>query len=184
MARPLIMVVDDETDVANSIAAVIKDTQRYDVITAYSAKEALEHLKKNKVMMGLGGEGSVRGFDTYDLVGDCGWNVTNEVGTRYWRLGLDRHLRQTPLYRCVRPVEDELQVFGFFDIGGVWRRNAVPFCLEDSYESISGMGIGCRYNFGPWIYLRAAYGWQLDDLLLSSLYDEWGRAHIMATISR
>ena len=55
MARPLIMVVDDETDVANSIAAVIKDTQRYDVITAYSAKEALEHLKKNKVMMGLGG---------------------------------------------------------------------------------------------------------------------------------
>lgn len=55
MAKPLVMVVDDEVDVANSIANIIKDTDRYDVITAYSAKEALEHLKKNKVLLGLGG---------------------------------------------------------------------------------------------------------------------------------
>lgn len=55
MAKPLIMVVDDEIDVANSIADTIKDTKRYEVITAYSAKQALEHLKKNKVFMGLGG---------------------------------------------------------------------------------------------------------------------------------
>lgn len=55
MANPLVMVVDDETDVADSIANVIKDTKRYDVITAYSAKEALEHLAQNKVLMGLGG---------------------------------------------------------------------------------------------------------------------------------
>ncbi|MFH1683466.1 MAG: response regulator [Candidatus Margulisiibacteriota bacterium] len=55
MAKPMIMVVDDEVDVANSIANIIKDTDRYEVITAYSAKEALEHLKKNKVLMGLGG---------------------------------------------------------------------------------------------------------------------------------
>lgn len=55
MAKPLVMVVDDEIDVANSIANIIKDSERYDVITAYSAKEALEHLKKNKIMMGIGG---------------------------------------------------------------------------------------------------------------------------------
>lgn len=55
MAKPLIMVVDDEVDVANSIANTIKDFKRYEVITAYSAKEALEHLKKNKAFMGLGG---------------------------------------------------------------------------------------------------------------------------------
>ncbi|MFC1568235.1 hypothetical protein ACFL37_00890 [Candidatus Margulisiibacteriota bacterium] len=55
MSKPLIMVVDDEIDVANSIANTIKDTDRYEVITAYSAKEAFEHLKKNKVMMGIGG---------------------------------------------------------------------------------------------------------------------------------
>ena len=55
MAKPLVMVVDDEVDVANSIANTIKDTNRYAVLSAYSGKEALEHLKKNKVFMGLGG---------------------------------------------------------------------------------------------------------------------------------
>lgn len=55
MANPLIMVVDDEVDVANSIAHVIEDTKKYEVITAYSAKEALEQLAKNKVLFGLGG---------------------------------------------------------------------------------------------------------------------------------
>jgi CheY-like chemotaxis protein len=55
MAKPLIMVVDDEKDVADSIANTIKDTKRYEVVTAYSAKEALQQLKKNKVFMGIGG---------------------------------------------------------------------------------------------------------------------------------
>jgi len=55
MAKPLIMVVDDEMDVTNSIANIIQDTKKYEVVTAYSAKEALEHLKKNKVFMGMGG---------------------------------------------------------------------------------------------------------------------------------
>ena len=55
MAKPLIMVVDDEIDVANSITNTIKDTARYDVITAYSGPEALQNLKKHKVLLGLGG---------------------------------------------------------------------------------------------------------------------------------
>lgn len=55
MGTPLVMVVDDEVDVANSIANTIKDTQRYEVITAYSAKEALDYLSKNKIFLGLGG---------------------------------------------------------------------------------------------------------------------------------
>ncbi|MDD5382146.1 MAG: response regulator [Candidatus Margulisbacteria bacterium] len=55
MSKPLIMVVDDEVDVANVIASLIKDTGKYEVLTAYSAAEALEHLKKNKIFMGLGG---------------------------------------------------------------------------------------------------------------------------------
>lgn len=55
MANPLVMVVDDEVDVANSITNIIKDSKRYDVITAYSAKEALEYLTKNKILFGLGG---------------------------------------------------------------------------------------------------------------------------------
>ena len=47
----MVMVVDDEVDVANAIANTIKDTDRYEVVTSYSAKEALENLKKNKVFM-------------------------------------------------------------------------------------------------------------------------------------
>lgn len=55
MPKPLVMVVDDEVDVANSIANTIKDADKYEVLTAYSAKEALENLSKNKVLFGLGG---------------------------------------------------------------------------------------------------------------------------------
>lgn len=55
MDNPLIMVVDDDKVVADSIANTIKDTKRYDVITAYSAKEALDNLSKNKIMLGLRG---------------------------------------------------------------------------------------------------------------------------------
>ena len=55
MSKPMVMVVDDEVDVANSIAATLKDADKYEVVTAYSGKEAIDHLKKNKVMMGLAG---------------------------------------------------------------------------------------------------------------------------------
>jgi CheY-like chemotaxis protein len=54
-ASPLILVVDDEVDVANAIANVIKDENRYEVLTAYSAKEALAQLAKHKILLGLKG---------------------------------------------------------------------------------------------------------------------------------
>jgi CheY-like chemotaxis protein len=49
------MVVDDEVDVANVISSVVRDSGKYAVLTANSAKEALEQLAKNKVFFGLGG---------------------------------------------------------------------------------------------------------------------------------
>lgn len=55
MSKPTIMVVDDEVDVANSIANIIKDTKKYEVLTAYSAQEALEQLAKHQTFLGLGG---------------------------------------------------------------------------------------------------------------------------------
>ncbi|MBI5078573.1 response regulator [Candidatus Saganbacteria bacterium] len=55
MSNPLIMVVDDEEYVSNSIANIIKYTKKYEVITVYSATEAMEQLAKNKIFMGLGG---------------------------------------------------------------------------------------------------------------------------------
>ncbi|MDD4179043.1 MAG: response regulator [Candidatus Margulisbacteria bacterium] len=53
--KPLILTVDDETEIADFIAQTIKDTGRYEALTANSGKEALEVLAKNKVMLGLGG---------------------------------------------------------------------------------------------------------------------------------
>jgi len=55
MDKPLIMVVDDDKTVSDSIAELINSTNEYRAITAYSAKEALEQLSKNKVLLGLGG---------------------------------------------------------------------------------------------------------------------------------
>ena len=55
MAKRVVMVVDDEVDVADSIANTIKDSEKYEVLTAYTPKEALELLSKHKVFFGLGG---------------------------------------------------------------------------------------------------------------------------------
>src|SRR3989339_187145 len=55
MANPIIMVVDDEVDVANVISDTIRDTGKYEVLTAYSAKDALDKLNKNRSFLGLGG---------------------------------------------------------------------------------------------------------------------------------
>ena len=55
MSKPIIMVVDDEIDVANVISKTIKESTLYGVVTAYSAKEALEQLSKHKTLFGLGG---------------------------------------------------------------------------------------------------------------------------------
>jgi len=52
MGKPLIMVVDDDKDVADEIAASIKDTEKYEVATVYSARDALRLIEKNKKLMG------------------------------------------------------------------------------------------------------------------------------------
>jgi len=51
----MIMVVDDDKGVADEIAETLRETGKYNVITAYLAKEALELLAKNKIMLGIGG---------------------------------------------------------------------------------------------------------------------------------
>lgn len=55
MEKPLILIVDDERNYADEITTVISETERYATATAYSAMEALEYLRNNKIMFGLGG---------------------------------------------------------------------------------------------------------------------------------
>lgn len=53
MGRPLILVVDDEKEMADFIADQIKETGKYNADIAYSAKEAFEKLDKNKRFLGM-----------------------------------------------------------------------------------------------------------------------------------
>lgn len=55
MEKPLIMVVEDEVEYADKIANAVRNTGKYEVIVAYSAKEAFENIKKNKVLLGIAG---------------------------------------------------------------------------------------------------------------------------------
>ena len=53
MGRHLIMVVEDEPDMANRIAKDIRETEKYDVVIAHNGLEAFELLDKNKRFLGL-----------------------------------------------------------------------------------------------------------------------------------
>ncbi len=53
MAKPLILIVEDETEYANKIAEVVAGSGKYDALAAGSAEEALKVLKKKRVLFGL-----------------------------------------------------------------------------------------------------------------------------------
>ncbi|MFH1386440.1 MAG: response regulator [bacterium] len=55
MDKPLILVVDDEKQVADVITQTITETNKYTALTAYSADEALAALKNNRILFGFGG---------------------------------------------------------------------------------------------------------------------------------
>jgi CheY-like chemotaxis protein len=55
MGKPLILVVDDEKHVADTIATIIRRTGRYEAMAVYSGGEALAEFSKNKIMLGIGG---------------------------------------------------------------------------------------------------------------------------------
>lgn len=52
-AKPTIMIVEDDVPYANGMADTIKTANKYEVLVAYSAKEAFDLLKKSRRLMGL-----------------------------------------------------------------------------------------------------------------------------------
>ena len=129
----------------------------------------------------LGGDGNVRGYDTFALSPDSGWVFSNELATRYKKFGLSKALRSSGLYSKVRTIDDEIQFYGFFDVGGGWNHTKYPI-YDSQYDSIAGTGVGLRYNFGPWVRLSAAYGFRLNDLYDDGAFQ--GRPHVSIVISR
>lgn len=55
MDKPLILIVEDDVDVANSTAKLIRASGEYNVIVANSANDALKEIKKERIWLGLGG---------------------------------------------------------------------------------------------------------------------------------
>jgi len=53
MAKPLIMIVEDEVEYSKEIAEDVKSSGKYEAIVANSAKEALKILSKNKGLLGM-----------------------------------------------------------------------------------------------------------------------------------
>ena len=53
MAKPLILVVEDEIKTAENIVEILRKTGRYDAATAYNGIEAFEVLDKNNRFLGL-----------------------------------------------------------------------------------------------------------------------------------
>ena len=53
MDKPLIMIVEDEAQWADKIAAILRETGRYEATIAHNGIEAFEILDKNKRFLGL-----------------------------------------------------------------------------------------------------------------------------------
>src|SRR3989339_995160 len=53
MFKPLVLVVDDEKDLADDIADLIKRTGKYDATVANSAKDAFEKIEDNNWLLGI-----------------------------------------------------------------------------------------------------------------------------------
>lgn len=93
--------------------------------------------------IGLGGAGSLRGYEEREANGDDGFVIANELH------GPALHLT----------VGDNLAPLLFVDYGVVGSHVRLP--AEPAHLSLASAGIGLRYNLGSHLSVRADYGWQL-----------------------
>lgn len=97
--------------------------------------------------MGLGGRGSVRGFEPRLVNGDNGLFVSNEI--------------RSPVFRLSRRnggTIGNVQLLAFLDYGKVGVVDPLP--SEAGSSVLSSTGIGLRYSFSNHVQLEADYGWQ------------------------
>ena len=91
--------------------------------------------------LGLGGDGSVRGYDPYVVEGDRGWNLQTE-------------LRTPPLMFGSTSIA--LQPFLFLDAGHAWNRIDEP--TEQNNGSLISMGAGLRFQASRFVNVRGTFG--------------------------
>ncbi|NUN93766.1 MAG: ShlB/FhaC/HecB family hemolysin secretion/activation protein [Verrucomicrobiae bacterium] len=138
---------------------------------SWMAKGSLQVAHRNLLaseQIGVGGSGSVRGYDEREANGDEGYLVSTEIRTPPVSLGALVGLEK---------AVDQLQFLGFFDYGVAENRILLPG--EDPHVQLAGTGPGLRYTISPWLSVRFDYGWQLYDTGLNPRYNSRGHLGVI-----
>ena len=102
--------------------------------------------------LGLGGYGSVRGYDNFSVRGDEG--VVGNVELRSPSFPIMGLLN--------KQIKDRLQLIAFYDYGVVSSKEKLPGEVDS--VTLAGIGAGIRYQIGNNLTARLDYGWRLEDV--------------------
>ena len=86
--KPLILIVDDEKDLADNISEIIKSSGLYNIATAYSTKTAQEVLKKNQPLLGIGKNRVRLIILDIKMPGVDGLKLLSEIRAEYLGIGV------------------------------------------------------------------------------------------------
>ena len=114
--------------------------------------------------LGLGGRGSVRGWEPWISRGDLGATGSVEI--------------HTPEFGLPGGLPDKMELFAFYDLGYARNKDRLP--AEES-ALLQGAGVGLGYRLADNVRVRGAYGWQLDEDGVDDGED--GRFHVDASVS-
>jgi hemolysin activation/secretion protein len=99
--------------------------------------------------MGLGGDDTLRGYETYSVQGDRGWDVQTEL--------------RTPAFAFFGDAGPAFQPFAFVDAGHVWNKIDQPGEVQTGM--LSSVGVGLRFQWSRFVNARVTYGQPLRAVL-------------------
>lgn len=121
----------DATKLNAEVTRVQNLPRGFSVLTAATAQYALDPLLASEEFS-LGGPGFGQAYDPAELSGDHG--AAAKIELRYGQALGDPYLAS-------------YQVFGYYDIGSVWEKDAAAGV--DDRSSLASTGLGVRLNFSP-----------------------------------
>src|SRR5207249_1083876 len=108
--------------------------------------------------LGFGGYTTLRGFDTRVYNADHGYIISSELRTPPASLlGLSGWQKAKTF--AAMAGGDRFQFLGFVDFGAGGNRRRLPG--EPVETKLLSAGPGLRYAVGPYLAVRADYGWQV-----------------------
>lgn len=128
--------VPDFTKFLLDIGRVQDIGKRYAIEIAAMGQKSSDPLLSSEEL-GLGGSRFGRAYDFSEITGEDG--VAGSIEIRR-------------LFETEEPFIEDLQVYGFYDIGAVWNRNA--FSAEFSRQSQASAGVGLRATIEGWAQLN------------------------------